>query len=39
MPLKVRLKVHITLLRYLQKGYEIEDAAKLTKEKFELREV
>ncbi len=38
MPLKARLKIHITLLRYLQKGYEIEEAVRLTKEKYELRE-
>lgn len=37
MPLKARLKIHITLLRYLQKGYEIEDAARLTKEKYMLK--
>lgn len=37
LPLKVRLKIHITLLRYLQKGLEIEDAASLTKAKYNLK--
>ena len=37
LPLKARLKIHITLLRYLQKGLEIEDAASLTKAKYNLK--
>lgn len=31
-----RLKIHITLLRYLQKGLEIEEAVSLTRLKYNL---
>lgn len=31
LPIKVRLKTHIALLRYLKNGYEIEDAVELTR--------
>lgn len=35
-PIGIRLKTHITLLRYIQKGYEIEEAIKLTREKHKI---
>lgn len=36
MPVRTRLRVHITLLRYIQKGYEIEAAVNLTRQKYDI---